>query len=185
MKIRNKILLCFAMVNMAVFSQSASTKTSNSVLAAKTIKAYQIKSENKVDEFYNLLNILGNPVVKTVLKEQTILEISKLFKDKNTTIPNLIEDKNTEIKLTDFLNAVSKSTEKITFTPENKGYSYSQGSNENKSWTIGFDLNIVKGKSKNKIKNVMQNISLLQEEKQFGTTKKTILNTYFTAIWLK
>ncbi len=187
MKIRNQILVLFMIVNFNLLSQSASTniKTSNALLMAKTVKAYQIKSENKIEEFYNLLNIIGNPEVKTALKEQTILEIYKFFKDRNIKIPNLIEDKNKEISLTDFLNLVSKSKEKIFFETENKGKSYVQESNGNKFWTVGYDLNVKNGISKNTIKNVMQNVSLLQEEKQFGSTNKLVQNMYFTMIWLK
>jgi hypothetical protein len=187
MNLKNLMLLVFMIGNTIAFSQSASTNTknTNSVLMAKTLKAYQIKSENKIEEFYNLLNIIGNPEVKTVLKEQTILEISKFFKDKNTKIPNLIEDKKKVISLSDFLNLVSKSKEKITFQTENKGKSYVQEYDGNKFWTIGYDLNITNGKTKTKLINVMQNVSLLQEEKQFGSTKKTVQNTYLTMIWLK
>ena len=173
--------------NTIAFSQSATTNTknANSVLMAKTLKAYQIKSENKIEEFYNLLNILGNPAVKKILKEQTIAEITKFFKDENATIPNLIDGKNKDISLSDFLNLISKSTEKITFQTENKGQSYVQEHDGNKFWTISYDLNITNGKTKTKLINVMQNVSLLQEEKQFGSTKKTVQNTYLTMIWLK
>lgn len=187
MNLKNLMLLLFMIGNTIAFSQSATTNTknTNSVLMAKTLKAYQIKSENKIEEFYNLLNILGNPEVKTVLKEQTIMEIYKFFKDKNTKIPNLIEDKNKEISLSDFLNVLSKSTAKINFKTENKGQSYVQEHEENKFWTIGYNLNITKGKNTNKLRNVMQNVSLLLEEKQFGSTKKMVQNTYLTMIWLK
>ena len=173
--------------NTIAFSQESSinTKKNQSVLMAKTTKAYQIKSENKIEEFYNLLNILGNPAVKKILKEQTIAEITKFFKDENATIPNLIDGKNKDISLSDFLNLISKSTEKITFQTENKGQSYVQEYDGNKFWTIGYDLYVTRGKTKTKLKNVMQNVSLLQEEKQFGSTKKIVSNAYFTLIWLK
>jgi hypothetical protein len=84
MNLKNLILLLFMIANTIAFSQSAYTNTTktNSLLRAKTIKAYQIKSENKIEEFYNLLNIVGNPEVKTTLKEQTILEIYKFFEDR-------------------------------------------------------------------------------------------------------
>jgi hypothetical protein len=187
MKLKNLILFMIIIANTIAFSQSASTNTikTNSLLMAKTIKAYQIKSENKIEEFYNLLNIIGNPDVKTILKEQTIIEIYKFFKDKNAKIPNLIDDKNKEISFSDFLNLLSKSKERIIFETESKGQSYVQESNGNKFWTIGYDLNISQGKTKTKLKNVMQNVSLLQEEKQFGSTKKTVQNVYLTLIWLK
>jgi hypothetical protein len=104
---------------------------------------------------------------------------------RNIKIPNLIEDKNKDISLSDFLSLLSKSSAKITFQIENKGKSEIQEYNGNKFWTIGYDLNITKGKNKTKLKNLMQNVSLLQEEKQFGTTKKIVSNSYFTLIWLK
>jgi hypothetical protein len=196
MKTIYKLAILFLISNFGVYGQSASNKEmveegskkkmNSSAMMAQNLKAYQIKSENKIQEFYNYLNILGKPEVKPELKEQTITAIKKLFKEENIKIPNFFKDATKDILLNDFLNLVAKSNENCSFTVEGFGYSYVQTDNKNQRfWTIGYTLQLEKGKKQYTIRDIMQNVSLLQEEKQFGKNTKTVWNTYLTSVWLK
>lgn len=196
MKTIYKLAILFLISNFGVYGQSASNKEmveegskkkmNSSAMMAQNLKAYQIKSENKIQEFYNYLNILGKPEVKPELKEQTITAIKKLFKEENIKIPNFFKDATKDILLNDFLNLVAKSNENCSFTVEGFGYSYVQTDNKNQRfWTIGYTLQLEKGKKQYTIRDIMQNVSLLQEEKQFGKNTKTVWNTYLISVWLK
>lgn len=186
MKIKNLILMLFLITNGIAFSQSVSTNTKiqNSALMLKTIKAYQIKSENKIIEFYDLLNVVGSPSLKLEVRVGAFFEILKFFKDKNIKIPNFIENESEEIMLQEFLIKVTKSKQKIHFEAQNMVFSTLQEIDGIKFWTISYGLNINIGNEK-RSKNINHNISLLQEEKYFGGLKKTVQNCNFTAIKLK
>lgn len=172
--------------NSVLFSQSSSTNTkmTNSALMLKTTKAFQIKSENKILEFYDLLNVVGSPSLKLEVRVNSIIEILKFFKDKNVKIPNFIEVDNKEIILQEFLTKVAKSKQKIYFETQNMIFSSLQEIDGIKFWTVSYGLNIIIGNQKSN-KNINHNISLLQEEKYFGGIKKTVQNCNFTAIRLK
>jgi hypothetical protein len=196
MKTIYKLAILFLISNFGVYGQSASNKEmveegskkkmNSLAMMAQNLKAYQIKSENKIQEFYNYLNILGKPEVKPELKEQTITAIKKLFKEENIKIPNFFKDATKDILLNDFLNLVAKSNENCSFTVEGFGYSYVQTDNKNQRfWTIGYTLQLEKGKKQYTIRDIMQNVTLLQEEKQFGKNTKTVWSTYLTSVWLK
>ncbi|WP_394759339.1 hypothetical protein, partial [Flavobacterium sp.] len=183
MKLKNIITALLLLINSIVFSQNAENK---SKLAVKTVRAYQIKSENKIKEFYSYLNILGKTEVNPELKQQTITEIKKLFKNENSKIPNFVNETAKEISLNDFIDLVAKSNENCFFIIENMSESYVQTDTKNQSWwTIGYTLQVSKGKAKHTIRNIMQNVTLLQEEKQFGKNTKTVWSTYLTNVWLK
>lgn len=196
MKTIHRLLLIILISNFTVFAQSSakeetakiSKKESNaSAIMAKSMKAYQLKSESKIQEFYSYLNILGKTEVKPEMKQHTILEIKKLFKDETIEIPNFLKDPSKKIPLTDFLNLVSKTNESYYFTIENVSHSYVQADNKNQQlfWTIAYTLNLHEGKSLATFTNVMQNVSLLQQEKKFGTNTKLVWNSYLTSLWLK
>ncbi len=196
MKTIYKLAILFLISNFTVLGQSTSNKEINAdvykkkasplVVMAQNLKAYQIKSENKVQEFYNYLNILGKTEIKPELKQQTITEIKKLFKDENIEIPNFLSDATKDIPLNDFLNLVTKCNESCSFTIEGVGYSYAQTDNKNQRWwTIAYTLQLYKGKAKYTFRNIMQNAILLQEEKQFGKNTKTVWNSYLTTVGFK
>jgi hypothetical protein len=172
-----------------VFSQEAMKKETTSkklaVLAPKSINAFKIKSQNKVEEFYSYLNILGNPEMNIELKKHTILEVKKLFKDSKITIPDFLNDVKKEIQMEEFLLKLEISKIKIQFLPQDIGNSVVQNYGENQSWTVGYILNLTIGSEKKSFRNVMQNVSLLNEEKSFGKKSKTVWNTYFTSFWMK
>jgi hypothetical protein len=186
MKIKNLISMLFLITNGIAFSQSVSTNTKiqNSVLMLKTTKAFQIKSENKIVEFYDILNVVGSPSLKLEVRVNAIFEILKFFKDKNIKIPNFIENENKEIMLQEFLTKMAKSKQKIYFETQNMVFSSLQEIDGTKFWTVSYGLNINIGNEKSS-KNINHNISLLQEEKYFGGIKKTVQNCNFTAIKLK
>jgi hypothetical protein len=194
MKAIYKVLIIFLTIIHAGFSQSSNKeiiveksnkKANSSMIMAKTMKAYQIKSENKVQDFYSYLNILGKTDIKTELKQHTITEVKKLFREENVKIPNFLGDSGKTILLDSFLLQLSKSKEFCSFSIENLEQSYVQSNDVNHSWIISYTLNLSLGKSKYSFKNVMQNVKLEQEEKLFGKNSKTILNTRLDAIWLK
>jgi hypothetical protein len=196
MKTKYTIILLLLISSFSGFGQSAnkeeavSKKMAAPNMMSKNLKAYQLKSENKITDFYSYLNILGNKTVQDEMKLHTINEIKKLFKDENISIPDLINcngnhNCNNKIKLEDFLNHLIKSNENIVFSVENLQESYVQNNDGTYSWTIGYTLNITKEKSIISFKNIMQNAIVLQENKAFGKRTKSVLSTYLTEIWLK
>ena len=105
-----------------VFSQSAFNNKENitnyELKSEKERAAYENKVKHKLEDFYNYLEIIGNPEVEKELREHTVVLAQKLFSE-DVQIVDFVLDSTTTIALSSFLNRLMQSAKSIEFTISN------------------------------------------------------------------
>jgi hypothetical protein len=168
-----KILVIIIGVYFTQTGFSQSINESPSVMPAKTIKAYEIKSESKVNEFYNYLELLSDPKINTEMKAHTSAEALKLFQSTAITVSNIFDKANTNIALKDFLEQVTRQ-KNVKFKLEGFSSHQDKHTATKQEWDLNYNL-IINSK---KTYTIRQKFFIVQEDKKFGNTTKKVWNTY-------
>lgn len=149
-------------------------------LSAKTIKAYEIKSELKVMEFYNYLHLLSDPKLNADMKRQTINEALKLFRYPETPVKNILAKPHERITIKQLLEIAAKQKKHLEY--EISGFiAYRQEETPTmQEWMITYEL-----KNDNTTLSINQKFYIILEDKNFGKTTKQVWNTYLGEIMIK
>jgi len=157
-------------------AQSAQVRTNT--LSAKAAEAYAIKSESKVNEFYNYIEILSDPRLKQDMKLHTAKEAMKLFQSEGIVIPNIIDKVHRDITLADLLEQISSYKNKLSIKvnffnsfPETK-------SDGREDWNLAYEVEI----NGRLTVTVTQKFHIVLEDKKFGKTVQKVWNTYLGEI---
>jgi hypothetical protein len=171
MKILIALLLLFA---VPAFAQEAGPAKRQ--VAAKTLMAYEAKSKNKVEEFYNYLELLSDPKLDAEMKTQVIAQARKLFSGK-ANVADVFSKKPALIPLDALLQTAASQKEKQTFTVSDFKPVRAAGNSEN--WTLRYTL-----KYKNSAIAIEQAYFLEDIIKDFGTQTHVVTTAYLGAVKL-
>ncbi len=153
------------------FSQAAFTNYSNvTSYQTKTEKeklAYEHKVASKLTDFYNYLDIIGDPSVEKKLRKHTVNLVQKLFSG-DVEIVDFLSESREQTTLTVFLQRLLKSSIKVRFSISNI-HAMSEGIDRN----TNYDLKVegLEGESAYKINQLFE-INLV--DKQFGSKVKKV-----------
>lgn len=87
-----KQLLITIMVLLTAGMAAQQANTTNApALSAKAIEAYGIKSEQKVREFYDYMQLLSDPSINEEMKDHTMREALRLFRNEHVDTYNLFD----------------------------------------------------------------------------------------------
>jgi len=135
-----------------------------------TLKAYQEISKNRVEDFYQYLQLLGDSSTSDSLKKEIITSIYLLFKDKNTLVTDFTSGGHQKIELTLLLNKVRSRPLKFALMDFTINDSF-----ENDNWNLNYKIKVSDG-----IKSVVYNsqlvVYLIQQPKSFGMQTKEVWN---------
>ena len=116
------IVLSFVLFVNGAFSQSAFNNkeniTSYELKSEKEREAYENKVKYKLEDFYNYLQIIGNPEVEKHLREHTLSLTQKLFSE-DVQVVDFLADSNLTISLSSFLYKLLQSSKTVQFSISN------------------------------------------------------------------
>ena len=161
------------LVTSNLFAQSAENR---STLSPKALEAYTVKAESKVTELYGYLELLTDAKGNKEMKQQAAEAAAKLF-IANTTGDNIFEPKTAGVTVKSVLESAKGQVKKHSFKVLNFTSEVITETPLKKEWIMNYQLLM------NGVRfNISQSFYIVSENKQFGKTTKTVLNTYLGAI---
>lgn len=169
----NRILLVlgFMLCMNNLFSQSAFNDKENiksyELKSKKEREAYENKVKYKLEDFYNYLQIIGNPEVEKYLREHTLGLTQKMF-SKDVKVIDFMADSNSTILLSSFLKKLVQSNETIKFSISNVA-TQSESDQQSTSYTLQI-------KKQNKVIDyqLTQLFTISLVDKKFGSKTKQV-----------
>lgn len=164
-------VISFVVLVNTVFSQSAFNNktniTSYELSSKKERIAYEYKVKSKLEDFYNYLQIIGNPKVEKQLREHTVTLTQKLFSD-DVEMINLLSESDTTILLSTFLQKLLYSNQAISFSLSEITPRFN-----NEGENISYHLQ-VKAQDNTKTFDLNQRFTLSLLNKKFGSKTKQV-----------
>ena len=161
------LLLACTQLSLA---QEAGTRS----LSQKAMDAYALKSESKVREFFNYLELLSDPKLNDDMKAQTISEALSLFKDNAAITDNIFDKKRSPIALKTLMKEASSKKKKITFTVSAFNAMLQDQTPTQQKWQITYELTV----NDTATITITQDFLVIYEDKQFGKTIRKVWNTF-------
>lgn len=161
-----------------IFAQSAGERPN--ALSLKATEAYGIKSEAKVEEFYDYLELLSDPQLSAGMKEHTANEALKLYRESKIPVVNLLSKSGEHITIKELLELVAKQKGKLDYKLNRITPQLLKESSNEQEWMVEYILNNNKATL-----SIKQKFYVILEDKKFGRTKKKVWNTYLGEMTIK
>ena len=157
---KNIITIVLLLVSPLFYSQDISKAPA---LSAKTIRAYEIKSESKVNEFYNYHELLSDPKLNADMKQHTINEALKLFRDTETPVKNIVSKPNDQVTIKQLLEIGAKQKKHLDYAVSGFTPVKQQETATLQQWIVEYKLT-----TGNATLSIAQKFYIILEDKKFG-----------------
>lgn len=179
------ILLAWSLPGMAQQAPSRAMP-----MSVKATEAFQIKAVDKIEEFYNYIELITDPALSDEMKEHTATEALKLFSNPDTNVYNVFIDskKGKYTKRSKYITAKELITKSIAQKQKHvlnvdKNYVEVREANSGaiNKWLILYNLSI----NNNKAIRLKQTFIFTTEKKKFGSTVKEVINSYLGEVTMQ
>jgi spore coat protein CotF len=170
------LLTALLLLTQVLTAQEAASRPS--ALSSKAIEAYGVKSEARVNEFFDYLELLSDPKLNTDMKAHTIAETLKLFNDETIVMDNIFIKTNDAISLKELLKQVASQKKKCSFKVTGFSWIPQKEVQNFQQWLVTYELL----QDNRAPLHVTQEFFIVYEDKQFGKTVMKVWNTYLGKI---
>lgn len=162
------IALLFLVTLSASAQDAGPSKTR---LAAKTLMAYEAKSEAKVAEFYNYLELLTDPKLDAEMKTRVTAQAKKLFSEGNISVADVFSKKPALVSLNSLLENAASQKQKHSFTVT--GFKTARLRSAEGHWQLRYTIITKSGALQ-----IEQGYFLEEISKDFGTQTQVVTTAY-------
>jgi hypothetical protein len=157
--------------------KDASILSLNQKFSSKVLNAYQENSKTKVEDLYAYFQWLPDASLPDDVKKEVVKNIQLLFQNRNEMVVDFTSQSLDKIPLEQFIAKLLIS-EPILFTVS-KETKYD--SVDYQSWKITYTITTTKSGLQKNIE-ITQKVYFIPQPKQFGETRKEVLETFLGSI---
>lgn len=170
------LMICSFLVKAQQINVKETKRGLQATFAAPVLAAYQTNAQNKIEDLYQYLQLLSDTTVSDSLKKEIEDNIYTLFKGRDVTVPNIISDNKSLIKLSLFIEQLKKQPF-LKF----KLVNIENGAIDFSSWQMSYTVKVLNNNDVYSF-TLRQKVFLTKEAKAFGNTIKEVWQVHLGEI---